>query len=190
MRNADKKITRFNRLVRKLKKGDLTALDSIYDEYGGLFFNYAKKYLYDKSYAEDLLSEVFCKLIKNAEKFDFGRNGLNWAIKIIKNEAINHNIKEKQFLSYDESKDITTVFDLLEQTENNIILSDALKTLGELERRILYEKFWEGLTVREIAENIGKPPSTTQDILKKALSEIEKKLNPDNGNENEKQSSY
>ena len=55
--------------------------------------SWQKKYLCDANYAEDLLSDVYLKVVRKADSFKKGYNGLNWLIKIVKNEAINYNIK-------------------------------------------------------------------------------------------------
>ena len=85
----DKLVTRINKLIVRISKGDIRALDELYDLTSRMLLVMAKKYLYDKSYAEDLVSETYYKLVKNAEKFDATQNGLNWLYKIIHNEAIN-----------------------------------------------------------------------------------------------------
>ena len=58
----------------------------------------------------------------------------------------------------------------------NVDLRAALDTLSTEENRMLYLKFWEGLTVREIAKAVGLPKSTVHGLIKGALKKVGKIL--------------
>lgn len=58
----------------------------------------------------------------------------------------------------------------------NVDLRAALDTLSTEENRMLYLKFWEGLTVREIAKAVGLPKSTVHGLIKGALKKVGKFL--------------
>ena len=88
----DKRITRFNHLLKRIQWGNEKALDEMFVEFGSLFLSMAKHYLYDKDYAEDLVSEVFdCLVSTKAKSFNPERNGLNWIHTIIRRKAQRHN---------------------------------------------------------------------------------------------------
>lgn len=173
----DYKVEIVNKLILRISKGDINALDELFEEVGGLLFAMAKKYLTDKSLAEDLVSEIFYRLAKGIKRFDGQKNGLNWLFKSIHNEAVNWNKKynPNSFDSIDEHQDLADI--IISIDEDKISLHDALKTLSETENQILYYKFWEGLTVREIAKKIKKPRSTVQDMINGALERVRQSLN-------------
>lgn len=170
----DERVKQFNALVERIAQGDISALDEIYDGYGGLLYAMAKKYLIDKSLAEEVLGEVFCKLVKNAKSFHKHKNGLNWIFKIIKHTCLDKNKREARIptVNVEEPFDLTDIVNSPENNIENIDLYSALKTLTDEENEILYLKFWEGLTVREIAKRIRKPKSTVQYILEQSLKKI------------------
>lgn len=170
----DERVIQFNMLVERIAQGDISALDEIYNEYGGLLYAMAKKYLIDKSLAEAVLSEVFCKLVKSAKSFNRRKNGLNWIFKIIKHTCLDKNKQETKIatVNIDEQFNLTDIVNSPENKIENIDLYSALKTLSTEENNILYLKFWEGLTVREIAKRIHKPKSTVQYILNQSLKKI------------------
>jgi RNA polymerase sigma-70 factor (ECF subfamily) len=171
---------RCNYLIKKIQKGNEKALEDLFKEFGFLFLNMAKKYLYDKSQAEDLISEVFVDLIKTSGRsFDNNKNGLNWLFTIIRRKAYKYNGNISRAISIEESGTSYSIASYMvnaqemssEKSFDILCLEQAIEKLNEEEKTILYYKYWEGLTVREIAKKLDKPRSTIQykidEILKK-----------------------
>lgn len=174
----DERVKRVNNLIDRIAKNDISALDDLFEEVGGLLFSMARKYLLDKSLAEDLVSEIFTRLVKRAHSFDVKKNGLNWLYKSIHNEAINWNKKSNPlfFDSLDKHYDLADTLMSIDRADV-IMLQQALKTLSKTENEVLYYKFWEGLTIREIAKITIIPRSTVQDIINNSLEKLNKILN-------------
>ncbi len=166
---------RVNDLIIRIANGDKEALGELYDEFSGLLFAMAKKYLFDKSKAEDVVGEVLLRLVKSSKNFRRGGNGLNWLFKSIHNEAVNVNKKDgrNSFENIDYYPDIIHVINPEEKLVNDITLKEALKCLSDIERKALYYKLWEGLTVREIGKVLGVPRSSAQDIISGAFIKLE-----------------
>ena len=55
-------------------------------------------------------------------------------------------------------------------------VADAVKSLDKDERELIYMKYWEGYTVRELAAIYKMSPSTVQDRLKRILKRLKKIL--------------
>lgn len=177
----DSRVVRCNHLIKKIQKGDEKALDALFQEFGPLFLNMAQKYLYDKSYAEDLVSEVFVDLIRtSARSFDDNKNSLNWFFTIIRRKAYKYNTKGLKDVSIDELDNsylLTSFMINVEESDSEksldiFLLKSGLEKLSDKENKILYYKYWEGLTVREIAKKLGKSHSTIQYIIKEALKKL------------------
>lgn len=66
----DRLVKKINGLIVRISKGDTDALDELYSLTGRMLLSMAKKYLYDKNFAEDLVSETYYKLVKNSKSFD------------------------------------------------------------------------------------------------------------------------
>lgn len=174
----DGRVVRCNHLIKKIQRGNKKALDELFSEFGALFLNMAKKYLYDKSNAEDLLSDVFLTIIRTgARSFDENKNGLNWIFTIIRREAYKLNGKNNLAGGLDEEKSLARFIPddfLSDEFIDNLTLRHALETLTGWENELIYYKFWEGLTVREIATKLNKPRSTVQYDIDKAMKKIKK----------------
>lgn len=171
---TDQRVKQFNKLIIRLARDDVSALDALYEGYGGLLNAMAKKYLSDKSLADDVLSEVYCKLVKGAKTFNPKKNGLNWAFKIVKNTCLDFNsrITKTATENLDEWFNLADALHTPENTIESIDLRAALRLLTEEENRLLYLKFWEGLTVREIAKQLHRPKSTIQYMIEQCLKKI------------------
>lgn len=172
---TDEKVKRVNRLIKAIAKGEINALEQLYQEFGGLLLLMMRKYLYDKQNAEDMLSEVYLRLVRTAPQFKDGYNGLNWLFKTIKNTAINENIRslKKQTEEYNEQNIIGSVL-IEECLIDGLVISSAIEKLSEQEKIIITKKYWECLTVREIAKELGLSVAKTQRLIKSALKTIGK----------------
>ena len=180
----DSRVSRCNNLIRKIQKGDEKALDILFIEFGLLFLNMAKKYLYDDKYAEDLLSEVFLDLIKSgAKSFDENKNGLNWFFVIIKRKAYQYNVRynecvadlEELYNKKSLAEFINSANDF-EKSLDNLVISDSIKKLTEYENLLLYYRYWENLTIREIAQKLNKPKSTIHYEIKEIIKKLKKTM--------------
>lgn len=167
----DKLAAKINKLILRISKGDEDALNELFLLTRRILYFMAQKYLYDKSYADDLLSETYYKIVRYSSSFNKTKNGLNWIFKILHNEAININRKNGASFEceLDENKSyIGFIDDLLDK----ILVHAALEELSDEEKYIIYLRYWEGLDFQSISNRINKPLSTTFDKIKK----IHKKL--------------
>lgn len=175
----EKRIARCNHLLTKIQKGDEKALERLFSEFGAFFLHVAKFYLADKSLADDVLSEVFVEIVKtSARSFDENKNGINWIYTIIKRKAYKQNGTVFAEESYDCDEKTNKLLNryTIDTNEDALLVKEALGRLSEEENAILYCKFWEGLTVREIAKRLDKPKSNVQYKIESALSKVKEYL--------------
>lgn len=173
----DKNVKRVNKLILEISKGKIKSLDRLYEEFGGLLYLIARKYLYDKNYAEDIVSDVLLGLVKNAKQLKENKNGLNWLFKSIKNSALNYNKKNGRIAIEDIDSHfcLGEVFDE-EALFDAIVIKDAFCKLDEFEKQVMQMKFWQNLTVREISNIIGKPVGTTQRLIYSIYDKLKKEM--------------
>lgn len=166
----EKFIKTVNKLIVRIAQGDSRALDLLFDATKKPLNYVAMTYLTDKSKAEDVLSEVYLKIVKNAKYFDKSKNGYNWLYEITKNTALNMNRKDNNRLApLDDSAPTYECFDGL---INKITVESALAELAEDERRIIYEYFFEKKTVQEIADRLNLSKSSAHGRITKILNKL------------------
>ena len=167
-------VRHINKLIVKIAGGNFHALDELYKLTGRMLFAMANKYLFDKTYAEDLVSETYLKVATNAKSFDSRQNGLNWIYKILHNAAIDHNRRDingyvaADMLASRIRANECDIDDWLEQ----ILIKDAIMALSEEEKYVIYLRYWEGLRLKEIAERLNKSTAMAQVIVQKALDKM------------------
>ena len=144
-----------NKCLKQLRSGDDTQMSVLF----GLTANHltlvAKKYLCDKSLAQDVVSDVYLKIYKHAQNFDCSRNGYNWLFTITKNIAFEYNEKQKKYsLSFNELYcDQTESF--VDKSIMHMDIEAALKELCDCDRELIIMRFYIGLSVKEISKTTG-----------------------------------
>ncbi len=168
------RVKRANKLIGDIALGRIEALDALYQEYGGLLLLYARRYLFDISYAEDLVSDLLVKLVNTASQYKAGFNGLNWMYKSIRNMAYNHN-KRSGIIAFDNIDDHTELASVFaeEQLLDGSVLHHALSQLDTVSLQLLNLKFWQGLTIREIAQELGVTKSKAHRMLDRVLHSMD-----------------
>lgn len=62
--------------------------------------------------------------------------------------------------------------EIFENFENRIILNEAIRTLGDIERETIELNFFEGVNQREIADRLGLTKMQVSRIIKRALKKL------------------
>lgn len=154
--------------VDRLKKGDQSALDVIYDYTYKLIYYQAYHILKDHMKCEDVVQETYMKVYENIHSFE-GVHFKAWIVKISKNIALNLYHKESRVINVDdqyfedqESDDI----------EDSPIIDLASEMLPTDEFLILMYVVVEEKPRREVAKILGLSPSGITYKLNQALSKL------------------
>ena len=150
-------IKKVNKLILKIACGDRRALEELFELTKKPLIYVAKTYLIDKNKAEDVLSETYLKVVKNAEKFDITKNGYNWMYEITKNIAMNENRLDIKDIA---TEDFIPTYENTEGLINKIEVDRALQILSSEERRLIYAYYFEKKTLQEIADIENKSKSS------------------------------
>lgn len=170
--------------VKNLKRGDVKAFDELFNKYSQRLYNFALKYLKSEEEAEDIIQEVFLYIWDKHEglKPDSSFNGYLFTIA--------HNIIKKHFnaKSKDNAFKDDLVYEALKQ-DNNLdriidykLLLDKVESiidaLPDRRRKIFLKRKYEGLSIKQIAEELNISPNTVENQLataqKQILNELQK----------------
>jgi RNA polymerase sigma-70 factor, ECF subfamily len=125
--------------------------------------------------AEDLVSEIFMKALKNFEKYDPKISKSAWIYRIAHNHLANYFRDKKQAVDIDDVSFMLIGEDgnrTMEQIEAQKQLGEMLGILGKDDKRLVTMKYIEGYSYREIGEIVDK----TEDAVKVATYRAMKKL--------------
>ncbi len=172
--------------IVELAKTDSDAFAQLYDFYLPKVFGFAMSKVGSRSAAEDVVSDVFMKVLKNLQKYeDRGLPFSAWIFTIARNVIFDHYSKSKRSdsLPLNEGVEIKDKHDDLhpEKVAKHGELAGKVKEvmsqLPERELSILQMKFFSGLTNREIAATLNLTESNVGIILFRVLKKIKPDLN-------------
>lgn len=167
-----------NEYIERIAQGDSEALSALYLLLGGRLFSVAQGIMRNKYNAEDVLHDSLIKIVRYAKNFHKGTNGYAWLCKIVKNTALNK-IKSEQIRRGENIDDVFGLSDGKDFFETNVATLDikqALLNLEPKERLVIWLKYYNDMTIREIAAEINMKKTTVQDLLKRTESKLLKML--------------
>ncbi|NLB51707.1 MAG: sigma-70 family RNA polymerase sigma factor [Syntrophomonadaceae bacterium] len=155
----------------------------LYQEYYPKIYNYTIYRVGDPNIAEDLVSEVFEKVLLNYYTYNSQKAKFStWLFAIANNTIINYYQKSKRqrqvsftYLQGSESK--YHLEDMVIEQEAKEILLKAIMCLEERQINIIALKFAAGQTNREIATMLDLSESNVGTILYRALKHLRTLLN-------------
>lgn len=163
--------------IKRLKKGDQSAFNDIYE------YTYRKIYfivlpiIKDKSLAEDIMQDTYLKFLEKLYDYN-AKNSLAYILTIAKNLAINMYNKRKREFKYDASEmDRFSYEEFIEfNLENEEIVKSALAVLNKTERNVFLLHNLENMKHKEIALIMDKPLGTITWTYQQAVKKMKKYL--------------
>ncbi len=131
--------------------------ESVYAKYHDKVLYYIKGKVSTSEDAEDLCADVFVKIYENIDKYDKNIAEIStWIYRIAHNAVIDHYRKFKG--SEELGEEIASTENIEEgilKKENLVLLANALKKLSEKDRAIIIYRYYDGLSLKEVAEKLG-----------------------------------
>jgi len=179
-------------LMTHLQAGHADVLAIIFDRYYRLVLSVAMKILRDVGEAEDLMQTVFLEIFKSAAQFDPSRGTLKvWILQY----AYHRGMSRRQHLSirnFYKNSDIaelegellpTEVTHFNDQEIRQLVIQ-ALGSLNETQRKVLKLAYFEGLSLREIAERTGDSLGNVRHHYYRGLTRLRELVKRERAKEN------
>ncbi len=174
-----------NTLVEMYSKGNDKAFDELLTRYQSKLYSYIFFIVRNVTLAEDLFQETFMKVITTIRQGNYSESGRfgAWLTRIAHNLIIDYfrQDKSENTISNDESEvDLFNDADLSDddvetKLVNSQVLSDVRRLLGALpssQREVVYMRFYQDLSFREIADLTGVSINTALGRMRYALINI------------------
>jgi RNA polymerase sigma-70 factor (ECF subfamily) len=167
-------------LVRELSRGNVLAFNSLFREYSRRLYGFAMGYLKSESESEELVQEVFtiiwAKRKELRKELSFKSFLFTISINIIrKHFRTRAHLADYLQSGLNEESDMQTSQLISYNSLYNYIATLA-EQLPEKRREIFIKSRFEGMTVREISEELKISHKTVENQLTVALSFIRKNL--------------
>ena len=166
---------RLKKSMDRLKKGDINAMDVIYDETHKLIYYHAYHILKDPYLTEDIVQETYLKIHANIHIYQ-NQNPRAWITTIAKNLSLNLLKRESRTIVVDESS-----LDVIDSKQSDTPLIElANHLLDEEEFMILMYCVVEEQTRRKVGELLGLSTSGVTYKLNVALDKLRNYIKENN----------
>jgi RNA polymerase sigma-70 factor, ECF subfamily len=169
-------------LVRGLKRRDRTLWATIYDRHVGAVFGLVYHLVGgDRAVAEDVSQEVWLLAIEQIDRFDHHRGGFrDWLLGIARHRALRRRRDPVRVFDTqpDRRSDTLSPPESIEGVERADMVRAALLCLPDDRRRVLLDKYAEGLSVAEIAARTGRSAKAVESLLSRAREQLRAQLQP------------
>ncbi|HET6929197.1 MAG TPA: sigma-70 family RNA polymerase sigma factor [Candidatus Acidoferrum sp.] len=165
-------------LMLEVQRGDGDAFTVLFDRYNRLVLTVALRIVHDVGEAQEVTQNVFFEFYRAARRFDPARGTLKvWLLQFAYHRSINRRnyLLLRQFYNRPDLDD-AMVWEASAKTTPRIpaqelkhLVEQALTTLPETDRRIVEKVVFEGLTLREVAEQSGASYNAVRNKYYRAL---------------------
>ena len=153
-------------------------IEAAYKKYSKMIYQVSFSYMKNPADAEDIIADVFVKLIAAKKEFQSEEHEKAWILRAAINlckDRLKH--WRRKCVNIDERENLQGKTNLFEPNE---ILKSVME-LPEKYKSVVYLHYYEGYTAEEIAKILKKPQSSirvhlhkARKLLKEVLSENEK----------------
>ena len=163
---------------------DPEAFAQLYLAHYDSVFGYCVRRLFDGHAAEEVTSTVFFKVMHHLGSFDGGATDFrSWLLRIATN-AVNDYLRDaKRRTALMQKAVINTRVESVfvidcneERLERKALLKEAMLSLKPNYQTVITLRFFENIKLTEIADCLGKKPSTVRSWLSRATAKLRKTL--------------
>jgi len=154
-------------LVQLIATGDKKALQVLFARHNVRVFRFILRFLGDESAAEDLVSEVFFDVWRQAERFEARSQVSTWLMAIARNKALTvlrrrttEELDEEVAEFIEDPADTPEV--VMQKTQRSAVLQECLSQLSPAHREIIDLVYYHEKTIDEVAEIISVPQNTVK----------------------------
>lgn len=168
-------------LVKRVLEKDREAFDSFFDTYFRRLYRFCRARLSESEACEDIVQETLIKAIQNLAGYRGEASLFSWLCQICRNEMSNwyqrHGRKSEPLVSLDDDPHISSALEslyapgMVDESERLAIEKMVQLTLDYLPdkySKVLEYMYLEGLTVKEIAAQLGMGVIAVQSLLARA----------------------
>ena len=168
-----------NKIPEKIEHSEI--FSELYNKYFPKLYKYTLYKVGDCYIAEDLVSEIFEKMLVNYNAYSLEKGNFStWLYTIANNHIINYLKKNNYITNYTKiEKTVEAKYrleDLIIDRELKEYLLKAIMCLDERQRNIIALKFGACLTNRQIAQVINVTESNVGTILYRSLKQLKEIL--------------
>ena len=180
--------------MERYQRGEARAFEILVTRHQGPVYNFVLRIVGHREAAEDVLQEVFMRVVKGAAQFERRAKFTTWVYTIARNLCIDAQRKARyrrtdsldQSIDGDDSDGPTlgasigdgarSIDDRAFDVQTRAVMVEAIAALSEEQREVFTLREYAGLPFQEIASIVGCPENTVKSRMRYALENLRKRL--------------
>jgi RNA polymerase sigma-70 factor (ECF subfamily) len=175
-------------LLAQLCVGSREALAVLFERYARVTRSVALRILRDRAEAEDLVQDLFLFIQRKCSIFDSSKSSArSWIIQMTYHRAIERRryLTARRFYAREDAQDVPKDVVGIPTNENDYSaeavfgrngMEKVFRSLSEDQRETLRLHFFEGLTLVEVASNLGQPHGNVKHHFYRGLAKLRKQM--------------
>jgi RNA polymerase sigma-70 factor (ECF subfamily) len=172
--------------LARISRGELDALDELYERYKTMAYSIALRITNDASLAEDVVQDAFLGAWRNAARYIEGRGSVKtWLLSIVHHRAIDAVRRRRPTTDLPSREEAPPPALRLPDVWTEVVANldaaavrAALAALTDVQREAIELAYFGGLTQVEIAEKTATPLGTVKSRMRLGLLAMRKVLSP------------
>jgi len=160
-------------LMLDVRNGAGETLGVLFDRYHTPLYNFYSKLTGDRTLSEDLVQEVFLRILKYRQSYQPGTPFRAWIYQIARNARVDHYRKTPKHITFEpEMAPAVMPKDSAQHSEESELLHRAMMQMPEEKREILILSRFQELRYDEIARLLGCELGTVKTRIHRAIQEL------------------
>lgn len=158
--------------------GDQEAFARLYDRFAPRVFGLVRKVVRDPGLSQDTMQEVMTELWRTSPRFDPDKgNAVSWILTLAHRRAVDAVRREQSARDRadtvgrqeDAARPFDDVSEAVTMADEHSQIRKALDALTDLQRQAIELAYFQGMTYREVAENLGVPLGTIKTRMRDGM---------------------
>lgn len=157
-------------LVREAQQGDDQAFYQLIHMHKERMYRVAYAFLRTEVDALEAIQEATCRAYLKLSTVKQPAYFTTWLTRLLIHLCIDEQKRKKRWVL--EATDRESIDTSVDHPDERILLQTAMERLSPIQRQVIILKYFEDLTIREIASLLGHPEGTIKTWLHKALGAL------------------
>lgn len=166
-------------LMQKIGKGDKVAFCQLFEKHGQLVFGYIRKIVGDVKTAEDILQEVWMKLIQTASQIEVKESVLPWLYSVARNLSVDELRRRKKLSLFSDASELDSPDTEKESIEILLVnevsiqaVKKCLEHLPEQQRTALTMWMTEDMSYQDLVRDLQTSLAAVKSLIFRAKQHL------------------
>lgn len=162
-----------DKILELLKTDSQAAMVRIVEEYTGLIWKIAERYLHDPEDIKECVNDTFLEFYTHQDRFDPAKGTMKAFLAVIaRNVSVSRYRKNRSRSAEPLAEDIPDDRDEIQNADEKLDLEKALSVLKPQDAEMIRMKYYGGMTLQEIAESMHLPYETVKKRHQRSLGKM------------------